>query len=308
MTTRSANINNISGFTLSHANSDSKTQRLLTSALNKANVPVCGNSDGLFWSAAYFRLNQVKYFISATPQQQQEILTIANGNLLEEIYWVEQAGVGYMAKMVILSENHEERLLYSLFSADEASHLATITPFLGTVPVFSGDTFLSYMAEAIESDDKLLLMILLQVVLEGWGMTHYRSLAKYCLKPQLAKVLQGFLDAEARHHALGITQVKEYTDNYSPESLTNIHSALTYFLQMVQVGPQRLLTAMEKVLGYLSIQDKIQILTELETEQYTNRKLEFLRSLIIGTVPNSLMQSLETQGSFQAYSAVKCVE
>lgn len=302
----SENIGKISGFTLPHVDLNSKTERILTSALTKNNLSIFVNPDSLFWDADYFGLNKVTYFKSATQQQQKEILKIANRDLLAEIYWVEQAGVGYMAKMVGLAESHEERLLYSLFSADEATHLATITYFLPEIPVFLGDTFLTYMAEAIESDDKLFLMILVQVVLEGWGMSHYRSLAKYCLNSELAEVLHSFLDAEARHHALGVTQVQNSVD-YSPESLTNLHSALTYFLQMVQIGPQRLLTAIEKVLGYFSISDKIQILTDLEAEKHSNLKLELLRSLMVGTVPNSIMESLDKQGSFHAYSTVKCI-
>ena len=309
MSTISENIGKISGFDLSYVDSDSKVQNILTSALNKANLPAYVSIQGILWDANYFGLNQVKYFTSATFSQQQKILEIANRDLLEEIYWVEKAGVGYMSKMVILAQSHEERLLYSLFSADEATHLATITPFLGEdTPMFKGDTFLSYMAKVIESDDKLLLMILVQVVLEGWGMTHYRSLGKHCLNPQFAEILRGFLDAETRHHALGVTQVKEYGDYFSIESLKNIHCALTYFLQMIQVGPQRLLITIEKVLGYLSVKDKVQILTELKTQEYSNIKLELLRSLMLGTVPNSIIQSLEEQGAFQAYSAVKCVK
>ncbi|MTF39437.1 ferritin-like domain-containing protein [Cyanobacterium aponinum] len=298
--------NKISGFTLNHVDLESKTQRLLTSALKRANICTSCQPQSLFWDANYFGLNQVKYFCSATPQQQQQILQFANKDLLEEIYWVEQAGVGYMAKMVILAQTHEERLLYSLFSADEATHLATITPFLKEVPVFSGDTFLSYMAKAIESDDKLLLMVLVQVVLEGWGMGHYRSLAKYCLNPHLGEILQGFLDAEARHHALGVTLVKNSTD-YCQESLGNIYSALTYFLHMVQVGPQRLLINIERILGYLSANDKVKILTELETEKHSSKKLELLRSLLVGTLPDSIIESLEKQGSFHPYSPSQCI-
>jgi len=122
----------------------------------------------------------------------------------------------------------------------------------------------------------------------------------------LADILQGFLEAESRHHALGVTQVKCYNE-YSSESLKNIQAALSDFLYMVRVGPQRLLGAIAKVLGYLSVTDKIQIFEELDTEQYTNTRLKVLRSLMVGTVPDSILQSLEAQGCFQAYPAYRCV-
>lgn len=300
-----SNLQSISGFNLPHVELDDPTQRILGSALKTTHLESSVEPETLFWDDTYFGLNKVKYFQEATAKQQQKILQIANRDLLEEIYWVEQAGVGYMAKMVTLSETCEERLLYGLFTADEASHLATIGHFLPHTPVFNEDAFLGYMASLLNSSDKQLLMILVQVVLEGWGMSHYRSLANHCLQISLTNVLRNFLESESRHHALGVTQLRSY-DTYSQESLDNIYSALTHFLYMVQIGPQRLLKSIEIGLGDLSIHNKVKILEELDTENYSNTRLKLLRSLMIGTVPDSIVQSLEAQGYFNAYSATQC--
>jgi len=296
----------LTGFFISHANSQDPTRRILESALKDVHTGLSSDPQTLFWDATYLGLNGVKYFREAAPELQQQILQIANRDLLEEIYWVEQAGVGYMAKMVTLSETHEERMLYGLFTADEATHLAAIQAFFTDEPVFRGDGFLSYMGKLLESTDKALLMTLIQVVLEGWGLTHYRSLARHCQNPQLATTLQGFLEAESRHHALGTIQIQSYRE-YSHESLENIRAALSDFLYMVQVGPQRLLGAIAQVLGDLSSEQRVKILEELETEPYSNSRLQLLRSLIVGTVPDSICQSLEAQGCFQAYRAHQCV-
>lgn len=299
-------LQQISGFNLPHLNLDNATQRILLSALKKTQIESYIDAETTYWDCSYFGLNKVKFFQEATNKQQEQILQIANRDLLEEIYWVEQAGVGYMAKMVTLSETYEERLLYGLFAADEATHLGTISNFLSHTPVFKGDAFLTYMASLLESSDKQLLITLVQVVLEGWGMTHYRSLANHCLDISLTNVLRNFLEAESRHHALGVTQLRS-CDIYSQESLDNIYSALTHFLYMVQIGPQRLLKAIEIGLGDLSVHNKVKILEELETENYSNTRLNWLRSLMIGTVPKSIMQSLEEQGSFHAYNAAQSV-
>lgn len=301
------NLANMSSFNLPHLKPDHPTQRILSSSLKKTEVTSSFNVETIFWDSTYLGLDGVKYFKEATPEQQRQILQMANKDLLEEIYWVEQAGVGYMAKMVMLSESCQERILYGLFAADEATHLATIHTFLSETPIFKEDAFLGYMASLLESSDKLLLITLVQVVLEGWGMTHYRLLANHCLNPSLANVLREFLNAESRHHALGVTQLRS-CERYSVESLESIRSALTYFLSMVQVGPQRLLNAIERGLGYLSFNDKVRILEELQTEFYSNTRLKLLRSLMVGTVPNTIMQSLEEQGSFQAYSALQCIQ
>jgi hypothetical protein len=297
---------NLTGFNLPALAPNHPSQRVLTASLNKLPHHPHSNAPTLFWDAHYFGLDQVCHFQTATPEQQTQILDLANRDLLEEIYWIEQAGVGYMAKMVLLAESREERLLYGLFAADEASHLAMIADFLGNNPMFQGDSFLTYMGQLLESSDKVFLITLMQVVLEGWGLHHYRSLAKGCLDSKLAQVLQGFLDAEARHHALGVTSLEGH-GIYADQSLREISIALTHFLGMVQVGPQRLLGAIDLTLGYLSRADKIKILQELQTEYQSNHRLQLLRSLMVNTVPNSILQSLEEQGSFQAYPAEQCI-
>ncbi len=222
------------------------------------------------------------------------------------IYWkkffgFEQAGVGYMSKMLLLADTFEERSLYGLFVADEASHLAQIRPFLGHDPEFGGDTYVSFMISLLDSSDKALLQAVIQVVIEGWGLSHYRSLAKHCHSSELARTLQGFLDAEARHHATGVIGLQQHQP--SPASLKAIHDVLSQFLQIVQAGPQWLLHAMTQALGDLSRTDQAHILRELEIDSQTQARLDLLRSLMVGAIPDVVIQQLDDQGSFTAVSA-----
>ncbi len=296
----------ISGFHLPPAPAGDRLHRILDAAL-KQGKPEYGHhqEDNLYWNEDYFGLNQVTIFREAHALEQKKILAIANGDLLQEVYWVEQAGVGYMAKMVLGAETREERLLYGLFAADEASHLAQIQPFCPEKLEFNDDSFLSFMGQLLESQDKALLMTMVQVVLEGWGLSHYRSLGQHCLDNNLKAIFKGFLDAEARHHATGVNQLQQW--QYSQQSLSNIHEALSKFLQMVQMGPQRLLMAIEQGKGYLSSGDRLEILTELQAESHSQTRLDLLRSLLVGTVPQSIFKKLEEQGSFIPYSVQQCV-
>lgn len=296
----------ISGFHLPHAPVDDRLYRILDGAIKKGKSNYNGNSeDNLYWNADYFGLNQVAIFREANAQEQQKVLAIANRDLLAEVYWVEQAGVGYMAKMVLGAESHEERILYGLFAADEANHLAQIAKFCPEKLKFNNDSFLNFMGQLLESQDKALLITMVQVVLEGWSLIHYRSLSKHCLDDNLKAVLKGFLNAEARHHATGVNQLQQW--QYSQQSLSNIHEALTKFLQMVQVGPQRLLNAVEQGKGYLSNGDRLKILTELQMEVHTQTKLNLLQSLMVGTVPKNIVAKLKNQGSFIPYTPSQCV-
>ena len=224
----------IAGFDLPHTDHDDRLRRILTAALpnqeNYDNYPQLN-----YWDAEFFNLHQVKIFQEANINEQSAILELANRSLLEESYFIENAGVGYMAKMVLLAETVEERMLYGLFTADEATHLHQISHFLPEMIVSNtDDPFLSLLSEVVESADKTVLLFVLQVVLEGWGLSHYRRLAKECRYPVLAELFSSFLDSESRHHATGTTLFNEIT--VSKFSQTTIIDVLAKFLFMVQVG------------------------------------------------------------------------
>lgn len=295
----------VSGFNLPSLASGDRLHRILASALDRSREQeTLDLTQKLYWPAEYFGLNQVTMFQQANAVEQATILAIANRDLLTEIYWVEQAGMGYMAKMSLLAETREERILYSLFAADEAQHLCEIEQFFPHRPEFNQDSFLNFMGQLLESDDKALLLTMVQVVLEGWGLSHYRSLANHCRDNHLTATLQSFLDAEARHHATGVHQLQSW--QYDQLSLESIYQALREFLHMVQVGPQRLVKAIEQGKGYLSPGDRRQIFVELQTEIQSQNKLNLLRSLIAHGVPLEILSRLEEQQYFLPYAPELC--
>lgn len=297
--------NNIVGADLPHVDADHQLQRILTAALPHQNNYVPAPKSN-YWDAEFFNLDQVKIFQEADADEQVDILKIANLSLLTESYFIEKAGVGYMAKMVLLSETVEERILYGLFSADEANHLQQISYFLPKKAVINlDDPFLNLLSEVVESGDKAVLLFVLQVVLEGWGLSHYRRLATKCRYPVLADIFTGFLQAESRHHAVGTTSFNQVPISSSSEVI--ILDILAKFLLMVQVGPQSILTAIEQVKGHLTHAQKVQILEELDTETHSGIRLKILRSLINITSANRIMEILESQGFFQPLPPHKCI-
>jgi hypothetical protein len=296
-------------FDLPHVTEDDKLHRLLSAALKSRIGHSSPSLEGvvpIYWNSSYFGLDRVKIFQESTPEEQQQILHRCNQALLEEAYFVEKAGVGYMAKMVRLAETTEEQMLYGLFAADEATHLAQLRPFLGGCnPVATGDRFLGLLAEIVEMEDKPVLVFMIQVVLEGWGLSHYRSLAQDCCDRQLGNLFRGFLDAEARHHSTGVTLCDRLS--LTPSSQGAIVEALTSFLRMVQVGPQRVVQAIAQVKGDLSRPQQIKIFQELDTETHSGTRLQLLRSLLRSDSTHSIMTHLENQGSFIPFIPEHCV-
>ena len=295
----------IAGFNLPHVTSNHKLRQVLTAALPKPEHPKVDLSYQ-YWNADFFNLNRVKIFQDASDREQSAILEWVNRSLLEEAYYIENAGVGYMAKMTLLAETVEERMLYGLFTADEANHLSQISGFLPEIELKNHqDPFLNLLAEVVEGTDKTVLLFVLQVVLEGWSLSHYRRLAKECRQQNLTQIFSSFLDAESRHHATGsLLFEKVLISKLSQELMIEL---LAKFLMMVQVGPQNVLTAIAQVKGDLSRSQKIQILEELDTETHSGTRLKLLRSLMRGKSAEAILQALEERGAFVPLPAHQCV-
>lgn len=299
----------IAGLNLPHVSEEDKLRRVLSSALKSRlgnQIEFSNNSKNPYWNAAHFGLDKVKLFQDSRVEQQAEILRLCGANLLEEAYFVEKAGVGYMAKMVLLAETTEERMLYALFSSDEVTHLAQISQLLpDKEPIITDNAFLRFLADLVETDDKTVLLFVLQVMLEGWGLSHYRSLAKGCLNHELSSIFEQFLQAESQHHAAGSTLFNQR--QVTKESRATIVETLALFLQMVQVGPQSVVAAIEAVLGHLSRSQKIRLFEELDAETHSGTRLNLLRSLMRGEKAGTIVQELEERGAFQPLPAQKCV-
>ncbi|HEY9747602.1 MAG TPA: ferritin-like domain-containing protein, partial [Allocoleopsis sp.] len=125
---------NIAGFDLPLLAEGDKLNRILASAFGDQS-PLVGQPSYKvvtlqpYWDATHFGLERVAIFQDASEEEQRAIAQIASQGLLAEAYFVEKAGMGYMAKMLLLAETLEERMLYSLFAAEEATHLAQIRSF-----------------------------------------------------------------------------------------------------------------------------------------------------------------------------------
>ncbi len=267
-------------------------------------VPL-SNQKLFYWGASYFGLDKVKIFQDATVAEQAGILQLCSWELLEDVYLIEKAGVNYMAKMVLLSESTGEQMLYALFSADEATHQAQISRFLPIQPTQLQHPLFKFLMDVVASNDKAAILFVLFVVLEGWSLSHYRSLAIECREPELSLILQGFLREESRHHGTGVMLFHRMLVSESSQSM--IIEAMSEFLKIMQTSQQRIVTAIERVMGDLSRLQKIQVLEELDTQTQNGTRLKFMRSLMRNPNSGAIVQQLEARGAFVPLPAYKCI-
>ncbi len=298
----------VSGRELPHLEAADPLRRVLDRALADRGVaaaPAAGGPPP--WSAGFFGLDRCRRFREAGEEIQDAVLRTCAGELLREAAFVERAGVGYMSAMALSAASVEERQLYGMFAADEATHLARLGPWLDPAAGSDDagqDAFLRFLSDLLESAEPVVLLFVVQVVLEGWGITHYGALARGCRDPQLSAVFHGFLKDEARHHGSGLELFER--SEVSREGRAAMVLAMHEFLSMVRVGPQRVVGALSEAVGGLSRAERIDVLTELGGEAHARERLALLRSLMRGEGAAPVVAELEARGDFEPAPMEAC--
>lgn len=278
----------------SHINSRGRSQSVDPSRLDS------------LWTAEYFGLHQVRLFQETTAEKQREILAGCARNLLNEAYFIEKSGTAYCAKMILLAEETEVRQVYGLIAADEATHLQWVRPFVAESDRGQPrGPLLKFLTDLIEQCDMNTLAFLVQIILEGWGLSHYRSLSQHCRHPTLRDIFHAIYKDEALHHHTGEV-VFDPTLVSSTAQRSLIQDSLRTYTEMVRVGPQGLVTVVDQVLGGLSHHEKAVVFAQLETESQSQQKLRLLRQLMLGPGRESYVADLDEKGAFIPYSPETC--
>lgn len=288
---------------------DHALQAILSSAL-KARSDFQPSADSSYepcWPAEHFNLDRVALYSQSSEREQFEILKYCSDNLLAEAYYIEKCGMYFAAKMALMAESAQERMLYSLFSADEAMHFSWITKYTDQDKVadYLQEPFIQLLDEILRKEDRVTLSYIVQIVLEGWGITHYHALARDCRDNGLKRVFENIIKDEARHHRSGVVMFNE--QKHSDEQVANITNILTRLFQMVQCGPQMVVSQIERIKGGLSREVKEKIFEELDCEAETAKKLDLLKSLI-GSAANSetILGELAHRDALRPFSASEC--
>lgn len=231
------------------------------------------------WRAAYYGLDRVRLFAAARPEERRAVLEACGRGLLEEAYFIEKCGIGYAAKMVLLAESSCERQLYGLIAGDEAAHLAAIGRFVEPAGEAARDNpFLALLEELVEEGDRASLQLIVQVVLEGWGLDHYRGLRDACDSHPLRVALSVILADEATHHGSGVAFAREGAMSAAARDYAT--DVMVRFLAMVQVGPVGVAGALERELGGLTAAQRGEVMRELGGEEHAAVRLDKLRALM----------------------------
>lgn len=253
--------------------------------------------DHRYWSADSYGLEKSKEFSLLSQNQKDELLERCAFNRLHEAYHIERSGMAFTAKMTLLSDSIEQRKLYSTFSADEARHLHGVEHFLFKEPE-ERMPFILFLNEVIDHGSKQSLIFVIQVLLEGWGLEHYKSMTKYCTNPQLTQLLEGIIKDEAGHHGSGLILFDK--KSMSAKEKAETLQILVHFLEMVQIGPFQMMSDFTKVRNVFNEQQVSSLLHDLKAEEATTQKLALLKRLMSKAGGSEFIDELEKKKAFSS--------
>jgi len=247
------------------------------------------------WNAKSFMIDQFDLYKSSNEETQNLILSDLAEKRFLEAYNIEKAGMSFSAKMSLLSESINEQKLYSLFSSEEAIHFDYIQKiFKGRDIDYTLDPFIKLLNEIILSGERRPLIFIIQVLLEGWGIDHYALMEKSCLNTEVAGHLKQILHDEAAHHSSGVSLFNEgdLTDN----EMNYITEMMSSFLSMVTCGPLTSINVLNKHLGEF---DQSNFFEASHAWEDTQRKLDYLKKLMVKSKATSLLNRFESKGLFK---------
>jgi len=253
--------------------------------------------------ASLFGFEDVSAFVDASEAEREQVVRLASQAVLREACGIERSGMAYAAKMALLAETVDERALYCHFAADEATHFARVAAHLDAPPRPGDplDPFQALLVDAIDEGPRAALLFLVQVVLEGWGLAHYRRLLDGCASPGLARELRAILRDEARHHGSGLVLFDEA--ELDPRAEAFVEERLAALLALVAAGPIASLDALERGLGHLGRAGRARAFAELRGAAEARARLARLRALAACPALAAVVARLDARGAFTPHAS-----
>lgn len=259
--------------------------------------------EGAYWPASFFGLQRVARFRAATEDEQRAVLRACAQGLLGEAYAVEKMGLAYCARLGLLADNAEERMYYAHVGADEAAHLRWIAPYVEDRAAAVTGPFVDWVERLVGQRSRMPLVFLMQVMLEGWGLTHYRRLTVGCEAPALKARLRRVHRDEAAHHGGG--RVLFDAGALDADELERLRDDLGAFLAMVRTGPQAVVAALGCI-GPMGLDEKAETFEVLDARGHSAERLALLRDLMTGHGLDALIADLARSDAFEPLDPEAC--
>ena len=260
------------------------------------------------WGASFYNFDRSTAFQSLTPESQHAVLLECSKGQMEEAMMIEIAGMSFAAKMSLLSETLQQRELYSRFAADEASHYRMLRNLVGApnTRLARQNVFLIFLSELIRDSNRVPLLSLIQVLLEGWGLSYYHHLASEATLTEVRGVLETIVADEAAHHGSGLILMKDAQPSQHDDEAAK--TAITHLVSMLKAGPVAVFQSLARAVGPMSMGDVTTFLQETSFEIKLEADLSMVQRLLEKSGSAKLLRQLQDQNLFVAPSISQCSE
>lgn len=263
--------------------------------MGKENVPI--------WDEEFFHLKESEAFKSLSSEQKNNILVILSQKILQEAYFIESAGMAYAAKMNIAAKTKEEREFFCFVAEEEAKHLrmveslANFNTSLENIPSFA-----MLIGEIIQEASKPSHLLLIQILLEGWGLNYYKSLQKSAKDENVANAFKAILKDEIRHHSAGVILFAAHknTVGLKTEEITEFIGYLERIAFMVKIGPYNAFEETFKAKGNTSKEELRKFLQDTNSIVVTSGKMELLAQLLSKSLSDDVLNMIKEKKMLKA--------
>lgn len=198
------------------------------------------------WSPEFFHIEKSKYFNALNSYERDEVLANCAALILNEAIAIEHAGIYFGHKMALLAKTEQERHYYTHLALEELNHLNLLRS-QGAECDFSNKPSMGQgLTSLIEQEKRLPLILLIQIVLEGWGINYFNGLVDFTTNQDIKNIFREILSDEYKHHAGGLVLFKS-----EKSILTVVDKAnLQMLIDELKLGPSN-------IAAILCLQNKI---------------------------------------------------
>ncbi len=273
----------------------------LTAKVHGENRNPSGRVDSVIWDEDFFHLKNSGIWKTKTADEKKSILVVLGQKILQEAYFIECAGMAYAGKMNLAAQTKEEREFFCFVAEEEAKHLrmvealANFNTSLETIPSFA-----LLIGEIIQEATKSSHLLLIQILLEGWGLNYYKTLAKNARDENVAAAFKAILKDEIRHHSAGVLLFSQHKKNMDESSKKEFLGYMERIAFMVKIGPYNACEEVFRHHDQATREELKNFLIETNAETVTAGKMEILGQLLGKGLPDDVLESLKESGTLKA--------
>lgn len=263
--------------------------------------PVTSDMSRPLWDETFFHLQKSKLWNGFTATTKNEVLLTLGQKILQETYFIEFSGMAYAGKMNLAARSREERAFYCFIAEEEAKHLRQIE-CLSAFSVSLDDipSFALLIGEIIQEATRVSHLLLIQILLEGWGLHYYKSLAKSTRDPNVEKVFKSIIKDEIRHHSAGVLLFAPFrTLGIEDQEVEQFLGFLERVAFMVKVGPWTVCETVFKQAPGSDAEMLREFLRETNAVAITQEKIDILKNLLQKNLPSTLWKRIEEKEIFR---------